>query len=74
METRSAGEGPHDQRAGAHGCGVIAKAQGGLGNVSARGLSKRGDHYVNSAYEESPVTIQLDIKGGIGEIKLIAAD
>lgn len=54
--------------------GVIAKAGGGLGNVSARGLSKRGDHYVNSAYDESPITIQLDIKGGIGEIKLIAAD
>ena len=51
--------------------GVIVEARGGIGEINARGLNKQNGRYVNDAYGESPITIQLDVKGGIGEIKLI---
>ena len=52
--------------------GVIVEARGGLGGISARGLKRRGDSYVNDAYRESKTTLRVDIKGGIGQINLIA--
>jgi hypothetical protein len=52
--------------------GVIAHATGGIGEISARGFQKDGDSYVTEAYGESPITITIDAKGGIGEINLIA--
>jgi hypothetical protein len=52
--------------------GVVAYAKGGLGEIDAKGLQKRGDRYVNDAYENNAkVSIRLDIKGGIGAIHLI---
>ena len=52
--------------------GVVAYASGGLGAVDAKGLQKRGDRYVNSAYENNAkVSVRLDISGGIGAIHLI---
>jgi hypothetical protein len=50
--------------------GVKAKAQGGLGKIDAKGLEKVGDSYVNDAYGESNVTINVDVQGGVGEINL----
>ena len=50
--------------------GVKAKAQGGLGRINAEGLKRVGDSYVNDAYGESDVTINVDVKGGVGEINL----
>ena len=50
--------------------GVKAKAEGGLGGINAKGLKKVGDSYVNDAYGESDVTINVDVKGGVGEINL----
>ena len=35
-----------------------------------RGLKKVGDSYVNDAYGESDVTLNVDVKGGMGEINL----
>jgi hypothetical protein len=52
--------------------GVIANAQGGIGDVNVRGLEKRGGQWINPAHENAPVTIHLDVKGGIGQIEIIA--
>jgi N-terminal domain of toast_rack, DUF2154 len=50
--------------------GVKAKAQGGLGKINAEGLKRVGDSYVNDAYGESDVTLNVNVQGGIGEINL----
>jgi len=50
--------------------GVRASAQGGIGAIHVHGLRKDGDAYVNEAYGKSPVTVNVDVKGGIGEINL----
>ncbi len=52
--------------------GIVANAAGGIGNIDVRGLEKRGGHWINAAHENSPVTIHLDVKGGIGNITLTA--
>ena len=50
--------------------GVHVRATGGLGAVNAPGFERDGDTYVNSAYGKSPVTLTLDITGGVGTINL----
>jgi hypothetical protein len=50
--------------------GVKAKAEGGLGGINAKGLNKVGDAYVNDAYGESDTNLNVDVKGGVGEINL----
>jgi N-terminal domain of toast_rack, DUF2154 len=50
--------------------GVRARAEGGLGNINAKGLTKEGDAYVNEAYGSSDVTLEVDIQGGVGQINL----
>lgn len=52
--------------------GVVAEAKGGIGEVSVRGLKKDGDRWTNEAYGKSPVTLRLDIRGGIGQINIRA--
>jgi predicted membrane protein len=52
--------------------GVSAAASGALGDISVSGLHKSGERYVNDAYELAAVRIRLDVKGGVGSIKLIA--
>jgi predicted membrane protein len=52
--------------------GVSAKASGGLGEVSVRGLHKSGESYRNDAWDRAGVRIRLDIQGGVGSIKLIS--
>jgi hypothetical protein len=52
------------------GVGVKAKAEGGLGKINAEGLKKVGDAYVNDAYGESDVTLNVNVQGGVGEINL----
>jgi hypothetical protein len=52
------------------GVGVKAKAQGGLGKIDAEGLKRVGDSYVNDAYGESDVTLNVEVQGGVGEINL----
>jgi N-terminal domain of toast_rack, DUF2154 len=52
------------------GVGVKAKAQGGLGKINAEGLKRFGDSYVNDAYGESDVTLNVDVQGGVGQINL----
>ncbi len=51
--------------------GVIAEAHGGIGSVNVSGLKHDGDDYVNDAYGKTPVTIRVQVHGGIGEIRMI---
>lgn len=53
--------------------GVHVRATGGLGAVNAPGFERDGDTYVNSAYGKSPVTLTLEISGGVGTINLETA-
>ena len=51
--------------------GARAEVHGGIGNISARGgLSKRGRDYVNEAYKKSPITVDVQVHGGVGEVIL----
>jgi hypothetical protein len=52
--------------------GIVANAAGGIGDIEVRGLEKHNGRWTNAEYEHSPVTIHLDVKGGIGNITLIA--
>lgn len=51
--------------------GVRAHASGGIGSINVHGFRKEGgDEYVNDAYGKTPVSIDLNVQGGIGEIDL----
>jgi hypothetical protein len=52
--------------------GIKATARGGIGDIDVRGLEKRGDRWINPGRENAPVTIHLEVAGGIGQIRLIA--
>jgi hypothetical protein len=52
--------------------GISAAVAGGLGDISVSGLEKVDDRYVNAAFRDAPVKIRLDVKGGVGAIRLIA--
>ena len=54
------------------GVGVVANARGGIGNIDAQGLEKRNGRWVNARHEDAKVTIHLDIRGGVGNITLLA--
>lgn len=54
--------------------GVRAEIQGGLGEISTGGLQEENGAYINEAYGQSETSIDLDIEGGIGEIKLEVAE
>jgi hypothetical protein len=50
--------------------GVVVHAKGGIGKINAPKLQRQGDNYVNEAYGKSPVTVTVDVEGGIGQINL----
>lgn len=52
--------------------GIVAEAQGGLGEINVSGLMKDGGRWVSEAYGKSPVTIELDVRGGVGAIHIRA--
>lgn len=52
--------------------GISASLQGGIGEIKTRGLEERNGRWINPAQRDSPVTIRLDVKGGVGQINLIA--
>ena len=52
--------------------GLYGEAQGGIGEIQTSGLRREGGRFFNSAYEHSKVTIHLDIRGGIGSIRVIS--
>jgi hypothetical protein len=50
--------------------GVRVRAEGGLGKINAEGFQREGQAYVNDAYGESDVTLDVDVRGGVGAINL----
>jgi hypothetical protein len=50
--------------------GVEIRADGGIGSIDTEGLHKEGGRWVNNAYGKSPITIHMNVEGGIGEIRL----
>jgi hypothetical protein len=52
--------------------GIRATATGGIGDIEVRGLEKRGNRWINPGHEDDPVTIRVEVAGGIGQIRLIA--
>jgi N-terminal domain of toast_rack, DUF2154/LiaF transmembrane domain len=50
--------------------GVRVHATGGIGSINSGGLRRNGDEYVNDMYGKSPVTLRLDVSGGVGNIDL----
>jgi hypothetical protein len=51
---------------------ISATASGGIGDIKMEGLEKRGDRWINPRAESSPVTIDVEAFGGVGEIRVIA--
>jgi len=47
------------------------EAHGGIGEISTRGLTKRGDRWVNEPEGETDATMHVSVNGGIGNINLI---
>jgi hypothetical protein len=50
--------------------GVRVNVAGGLGSIETLGLRRQGEYYVNEAYGESAITIDVEILGAIGSIQL----
>lgn len=51
--------------------GVRATVHGGLGDIHANGFSRDGDAYTNSSYGKSPVNLNIQVEGGMGEVNLM---
>jgi len=49
---------------------VTADAAGGIGDIEVHGFQKTDGHYENNAAKDAQVRIHLDVKGGIGSIRL----
>jgi hypothetical protein len=54
------------------GVGVYGEAEGGLGEIRTEGLKREGTRFSNDAYEHAKANIHLDIRGGIGSIRVIS--
>jgi hypothetical protein len=50
--------------------GVRVEAGTRLGRVNADGLRREGQAFVNDAYGDSDVTLEVEVKGGAGQINL----
>lgn len=51
---------------------IEAQAKGGIGHIEMRGLERRDDQWINPAHRHGPVTIRLNVSGGVGDISVIA--
>ncbi len=52
--------------------GISATAAGGLGDINVRGLEQRNGRWINPRHENDPVTLHVDVRGGVGQIELVA--
>lgn len=50
--------------------GAEVDATGGIGNIDAKGLSKRDGKYYNDAYAEGKPAVRMEVHGGVGSIIL----
>lgn len=48
--------------------GVRVRPETGLGNLTVNNMMRNGDVYTNAAYGEAPVTLDIDIRGGVGAL------
>jgi hypothetical protein len=51
--------------------GISATATKGIGDISIEGLERRDDVWINPDRIGAPVTLRLDVRGGVGKIRLI---
>jgi len=51
--------------------GVSVNANGGIGEIKTRGLTKQNDHWENEAFPTAKTKVHVDVQGGIGSITLI---
>jgi hypothetical protein len=51
--------------------GISATAMKGIGDISTEGLELRDGVWVNPDRVGAPVTVRLDVKGGVGQIRLV---
>jgi hypothetical protein len=51
---------------------VSAEASGGIGEISVDGMSKNGSVWTTESYGKAKNSIRLDVKGGIGAIRITA--
>ena len=51
--------------------GIAATAAKGIGDINVDGLEQRDGIWINPDRINAPVTVRLDVKGGIGEIRLV---
>lgn len=49
---------------------ISATASKGIGDISIEGLEERNGVWVNPDSIDAPVTVRLDVKGGVGQINL----
>jgi N-terminal domain of toast_rack, DUF2154/Domain of unknown function (DUF5668) len=54
-----------------HSIGVRVHASGGLGSIDVSGLRSDGGYYVNDSYGKSPITMNVTVEGGVGQIRLL---
>ena len=54
------------------GVGISASTAGLIGDSNVSGLEKRDGRWINPRAEASPVTIDLQVQHGIGDLKLVA--
>ena len=52
--------------------GISARTSGLIGDATVRGLEKRDGRWINARAEASPVTINVDVKHAIGDLKILA--
>jgi hypothetical protein len=51
--------------------GISATATKGLGDISTEGLEQRDGVWINPDRVGASVTVRLDVKGGVGQIRLV---
>jgi len=51
--------------------GVRVSVEGGLTNVEASDLRRSGDDYVNDAFGEAEIELQIELTTGVGSVRLI---
>jgi hypothetical protein len=54
-----------------HDAAISATAIGGIGEIQTSGLEKRDGVWINPERLQAPVTVHLNVKGGIGQINLV---
>jgi hypothetical protein len=50
--------------------GVRVEAEGGIGHVRAKGLTRDDDAWTNEAWGKSKVSVRVNVEGGIGEVEI----